>query len=56
MIHPTMQVYAITLRKAHSFMKARGFAPEALLANTELSEADLAQPYNLISEAQASTI
>ena len=53
MTHPTRRVYAITLRKAHSFMKARGFAPEALLANTELSEADLAQPYNLISEAQA---
>lgn len=53
MTHPTKRVYAITLRKAHSFMMARDFAPEALLANTELSEADLAEPYNLISQEQA---
>jgi len=34
-------------------MKAQGFDPVALLANTELSEADLGEPYNLISEEQA---
>jgi AraC-like DNA-binding protein len=53
MTHPPKRVYAITLRKAHSFMKAEGFDPEALLANTEMSEADLADPYNLVSEDQA---
>ena len=53
MTHLAKRVYAITLRKAHSFMKAEGFDPEALLANTELSEDDLAEPYNLISEEQA---
>jgi AraC-like DNA-binding protein len=52
MTHPPKRVYAITLRKAHSFMKVEGFDPEALLANTELSEDDLAEPYNLISEEQ----
>jgi AraC-like DNA-binding protein len=46
-------MYAITLRKAHSYMKARGFAAEDLLARTELSEEDLADPYNLINEDQA---
>jgi AraC-like DNA-binding protein len=53
MTHPPKRVYAITLRKAHSFMKAEGFDAEALLANTELSEDDLVEPYNLISEEQA---
>ena len=53
MTHPPRRVYAITLRKAHSFMKAEGFEPAALLANTELSESDLADPYTLISEEQA---
>ena len=47
------RVYAITLRKAHSFMKAQGFSPEDLLANTELAESDLAEPYNLLSAEQA---
>ncbi len=49
------RIYAITLRKAHSYMKARGFDAADLLANTELSEGDLAEPYNLISEDQART-
>jgi AraC-like DNA-binding protein len=53
MTHRPRQVYAITLRKAHSFMKAQGFKPADLLANTELSEGDLAEPYNLISDEQA---
>ena len=47
------RIYAITLRKAHSFMTAQGVDSADLLANTELSLADLAQPYRLISEAQA---
>jgi len=53
MTHPPSRIYAITLRKAHSFMKAEGFDAKALLANTELSENDLVEPYNLISEEQA---
>jgi AraC-like DNA-binding protein len=53
MTRPPKRVYAITLRKAHSFMKAGGFDAKALLANTELSEDDLVEPYNLISEEQA---
>jgi hypothetical protein len=46
MTHRSKQVYAITLRKAQSFMKAQGFDPVELLANTELSEGDLAEPYS----------
>ena len=53
MISPRGRVYAITLRKAHSFMRSQGFETAALLANTELTEADLAEPYSLISEEQA---
>jgi AraC-like DNA-binding protein len=53
MINPHGRVYVITLRKAHSFMKAQGFEPASLLANTELSEIDLADPYLLVSEEQA---
>jgi AraC-like DNA-binding protein len=47
------RIYAITLRKAHSYMTARGYAAADLLARTELSEDDLADPYNLINEDQA---
>ena len=47
------RIYALTLRKAHSYMKARGFEVSDLLARTELSEDDLADPYNLINEDQA---
>ena len=47
------RIYAITLRKAHHFMRARDFDASELLVNTELTEADLADPYNLISEDQA---
>ena len=53
MNNPRGRVYAITLRKAHSFMKAQGFEPASLLANTELSESDLTEPYRLVSEEQA---
>ena len=53
MTHLSRRVYAITLRKSHFFMKGRGFDTTALLANTELAEADLMEPYKLISEAQA---
>lgn len=53
MTGPPKQVFAITLRKAHSYMKSRGHSPAALLANTELTEKDLAEPYNLVSEQQA---
>ncbi len=47
------RIYAITLRKAHSYMMARGFEAADLLDRTELSEDDLADPYHLISEDQA---
>ncbi len=47
------QIYALTLRRVHSFMLARGVTTTDLLANTELRESDLSDPYNLISEAQA---
>ncbi len=47
------QIYALTLRRVHSFMLARGVTTTDLLANTELREADLSDPYNLISETQA---
>lgn len=50
---PSSRVYAITLRKALSFMTAQGVDSADLLANTELSLADLAAPYHLISEGQA---
>jgi len=53
MTHPPRQVFAITLRKAHCFIKAQGFDPAVLLVNTELTEANLAEPYQLISEEQA---
>jgi AraC-like DNA-binding protein len=53
MMPSSRRVYAITLRKAHSLMTAKGIDSAALLANTELSLADLAEPYHLVSAAQA---
>ncbi len=47
------QLYAITLRKAHTFMLRQGFEAAALLVDTELSETDLEKPYSLISGEQA---
>ena len=47
------RIYAITLRKAHSFMLKRGYEASTLLKNTELSEEDLAEPYRLIGWEQA---
>ncbi len=47
------RIYALTLRKAHSYMQSRGFEVSELLVKTELSEDDFADPYNLISEDQA---
>ena len=47
------RVYAITLRKARSFATAQGVELADLLANTELTPTDLAEPYHLISEEQA---
>ena len=47
------QIYALTLRRVHSFMLARGVTTADLLANTELRESDLSAPYNLINETQA---
>ncbi|MGI9328248.1 MAG: AraC family transcriptional regulator ligand-binding domain-containing protein, partial [Pseudomonadales bacterium] len=43
----------LTLRVVHAFMTSRGATAADLLANTELHESDLADPYNLISEEQA---
>jgi AraC-like DNA-binding protein len=53
MTQPSQRVYAITLRKAHSFMTAKGIDSAELLANTELSLAYLVEPYSLVSAAQA---
>ncbi|PLW68719.1 AraC family transcriptional regulator [Pseudohalioglobus lutimaris] len=53
MVQSSSRIFAITLRKAHSYMKGLGVEPEVLLANTGLSAADLADPYKLISEEQA---
>ena len=47
------QVYALTLRKVHAFMTARGHAAEQLLAATGIAARDLEDPYRLIHEAQA---
>ena len=47
------RIFAITLRKAHSYMKRLGIEPEVLLSITGLSAADLADPYKLINEEQA---
>lgn len=50
---PPRRVYALTLRQVHTFMLARGFTTEQLLANTELRKSDIQDPYRLISEEQA---
>lgn len=47
------RVYAITLRKAHLFMKSIGIAPEVLFVGTGLLAEDLSDPYNLIDEEKA---
>lgn len=47
------QIYSLTLRKVHAFMRARGFAAEQLLANTGLAAADLDDPYRLVHATQA---
>jgi len=47
------QVYALTLRKVHSFMLARGAATHELLAGTEISAVDLEEPYHLVHRQQA---
>jgi AraC-like DNA-binding protein len=53
MSNPSRRVYALTLRKVNTFMLSQGIAASDLLADTELRESDLVDPYNLISEAQA---
>ena len=53
MAQSSPRIFAITLRKAHSYMKGLGIEPEVLLSNTGLSAADLADPYKLINEEQA---
>jgi AraC-like DNA-binding protein len=53
MLQSSSRIFAITLRKAHSYMKGLGVEPEVLLVNTGLSAADLADPYKLINEEQA---
>jgi len=53
MSFPPKRVYAITLRKPFSYMSARGFDTAELLTDTELTRDMLADPYHLISEAQA---
>ena len=46
-------LYAITLRKAHSFMLAEGFNTADLLHDTELNEAQLSDPYAVVTSDQA---
>lgn len=53
MTQPPRRVYALTLKKVRTFMQARGFDDVVLLANTELHNTDLDDPYRLISEEQA---
>jgi AraC-like DNA-binding protein len=50
---PPRRVYAMTLKKVRTFMKAHGFDDVVLLASTELRISDLDDPYRLISEEQA---
>jgi len=47
------QIYALTLRKARSYLAARGVELGALLDGTELDSTDLDDPYRLISVTQA---
>jgi len=47
------QVYALTLRKVHAYMLARGVAAEELLVGTEISSVALEDPYRLIHRQQA---
>jgi len=47
------QVYAMTLRKVHTFMLSRDFEASQLLSNTELHDSDLRDPYRVISAHQA---
>lgn len=50
---PPRKIYGLTLRKARSYLAERGVDISALLAGTELTPADLENPYRLISEDQA---
>lgn len=53
MTQSSRRIFAITLRKAHSYMMGLGVEADALLSNTGLSATDLADPYKLINEEQA---
>jgi AraC-like DNA-binding protein len=47
------KVYALTLRKVRSYLEAHGVDSASLIDRTELTAADLENPYQLISETQA---
>lgn len=47
------RTYAITLRKALFYMKSQGYDPAVLLAGTGLTQEDLSDSYNFVSEEQA---
>ena len=53
MVQSHQQIYSLTLRKVFDYMTERGVATADLLAGTELSAADIEDPYRLISENQA---
>lgn len=47
------RLYTLSLKPVHAEMVSRGISLPQLLAGTEMSEADLADPYTQISDAQA---
>ncbi|MEH6636905.1 MAG: AraC family transcriptional regulator ligand-binding domain-containing protein [Halioglobus sp.] len=53
MPNPPRRVYASTLRKVNNFLLSQSISTSDLLKDTELKEAELVDPYHLISETQA---
>ncbi len=47
------QIYTLTLRSVFNYMRERGVDAADLLIGTELSPADIEEPYHLMSEDQA---
>ena len=47
------KLYALTLKKVRTLLAARGHDVEALLEGTDLTAADIDDPYRVISEDQA---
>lgn len=49
------QMYTLPLRVVHSYLQRSGISASELLVGTELTEAELEEPYNIISPTQART-